>query len=115
MPHRVRMRLVAPGPAAEDCRRDRRRRSPPNSPGRHPVGLLVLGDGSNRHGDRAPAARDDRAGPFDDQVGAALAAADPAALLALDAALAAELDAVGRAAWQVLAGRRAGRRRPVDG
>ena len=69
-----------------------------------PVGLLVLGDGSHRHGDRAPAHPDDRAGPFDDAVGAALAAGDPAALLALDADLAAELGAMGRAAWQVLAG-----------
>jgi hypothetical protein len=34
----------------------------------------------------------------------ALAAADPAGLLALDANVATELGAMGRAAWQVLAG-----------
>jgi hypothetical protein len=68
------------------------------------TGLLVLGDGSLRHGDRAPARPDDRAGPFDDYVATALAAADPAALLALDTALAAELRAAGRPAWQILAG-----------
>jgi hypothetical protein len=72
--------------------------------GTEPVGLLVLGDGSNRHTDAAPARPDDRAGPFDDRARAALASGDPAALLALDAGLAGELNAVGRAAWQVLAG-----------
>ncbi len=69
-----------------------------------PVGLLVVGDGSHRHGDRAPGRPDDRAGPFDDAVHAALAAADPQALLALEPKLAAELGAAGRAPWQVLAG-----------
>ncbi|MPZ82804.1 MAG: hypothetical protein GEV28_21340, partial [Actinophytocola sp.] len=39
-----------------------------------------------------------------DAVHAALAAADPDALLALDVDLAAELGAAGRAPWQVLAG-----------
>ncbi|HEY3751298.1 MAG TPA: hypothetical protein VGL80_19075, partial [Pseudonocardiaceae bacterium] len=60
--------------------------------------------GSNRHTERAPARPDERAGAFDAGVRAALAAADPKALLALDPDLAAELGAVGRAAWQVLAG-----------
>ncbi|CCH29025.1 hypothetical protein ABZ816_36435 [Actinosynnema sp. NPDC047251] len=66
--------------------------------------LLVLGDGSHRHGERAVGRPDDRAGPFDEDVRAALAAADVAALKALDAGLADELGASGRAAWQVLAG-----------
>jgi hypothetical protein len=72
--------------------------------GPEPVGLLIAGDGSHRHGERAPGRPDERAGPFDDAVHAAIAAADPTALLALDPALAAELGAVGRAPWQVLAG-----------
>jgi hypothetical protein len=72
--------------------------------GDDPVGLLVLGDGSHRHGARAPGRPDDRAGPFDDAVHDALANADAKALLDLDPALAAELGAVGRAPWQVLAG-----------
>ncbi len=68
------------------------------------VGFLVLGTGSHRHGDASVGRPDDRAGPFDDGVRAALAAADPEALRDLDPALAAELGADGRAAWQVLAG-----------
>ncbi|MFJ6674118.1 hypothetical protein ACIQMJ_23670 [Actinosynnema sp. NPDC091369] len=66
--------------------------------------LLVLGDGSHRHGELAVGRPDDRAGPFDDDVRKALATADAAALRALDPALAAELGATGRAAWQVAAG-----------
>lgn len=69
-----------------------------------PVGLLVAGDGSHRHGDRAPGRPDDRAGEFDQAVHEALASADPKALMAVDPALAAELGAEGRAPWQVLAG-----------
>jgi hypothetical protein len=69
-----------------------------------PVGLLVLGDGSCRHGENAVGRPDDRAPAYDAAVHAALAAADPEALLRLDAGLGAELDAGGRAAWQVLAG-----------
>ncbi|GGS40133.1 hypothetical protein [Actinokineospora fastidiosa] len=66
--------------------------------------LLVLGDGSHRHGERAVGKPDDRAGEFDERVAHALATVDTAALRALDPALAAELGAVGRAPWQVLAG-----------
>lgn len=69
-----------------------------------PVGLLILGDGSPRHGDRAPARPDERAPGFDDAVHKALANADPEALLTLDHQLAAELGVEGRAPWQVLAG-----------
>jgi aromatic ring-opening dioxygenase LigB subunit len=68
------------------------------------VGFLVLGTGSHRHGEAAVGRPDDRAGVFDDRVHAALAAADLGALRDLDPALAAELGADGRAAWQVLAG-----------
>ncbi|HEX5408091.1 MAG TPA: hypothetical protein VFX16_37990 [Pseudonocardiaceae bacterium] len=100
---RVRVRLIEPDLPAEDCRREGAEIAD-DLAGPEPVGLLVLGDGSNRHTERAPARPDDRAGAFDDGVRAALAAADPAALLALDPDLAAELGAMGRAAWQVLAG-----------
>ena len=68
------------------------------------TGLLVLGDGSNRHGPKSPGSEDERAPGFDDAVARALAAADTAALRALDPVLAAELGAGGRAPWQVLAG-----------
>jgi hypothetical protein len=100
---RVRVRLVEPGLPTEDCRREGAEIAA-DLAGQDPVGLLVLGDGSNRHTERAPARPDDRAGAFDAGVRAALAAADPKALLAIDPDLAAELGAVGRAAWQVLAG-----------
>lgn len=100
---RVRVRLFAPDLPAADCRRAGAELAAELA-GPAPVGLLVLGDGANRHGDRSPGARDDRSGPFDDEAGAALATADPDALLALDTGLATELNAAGRVAWQVLAG-----------
>jgi hypothetical protein len=96
----VTMHLVPPDLPPDDC----------HALGEHlaagpdPVGLLVAGDGSHRHGERAPGRPDERAGPFDDAVHAAIAAADPVALRALDPVLAADLGAVGRAPWQVLAG-----------
>ncbi|WP_370415218.1 class III extradiol dioxygenase subunit B-like domain-containing protein [Streptomyces fradiae] len=68
------------------------------------VALLVMGDGSACRTLKAPGYLDERAEPFDAAVGRALGAADPAALLALDAELAYELKAAGRAPWQVLAG-----------
>ncbi len=66
--------------------------------------LLVLGDGSARRSIAAPGHLDLRAQAWDGAVAAALAEGDAAALLALDCGLAADLLAVGRAAWQVLAG-----------
>lgn len=96
----VTVHLVPPDLPAEDCRVLGARLAA----GDEPVGLLVVGDGSHRHGDRAPGRPDDRAGPFDNAVHVALAAADPEALLALDEEVAAELGAAGRAPWQVLAG-----------
>jgi hypothetical protein len=68
------------------------------------VGLLVVGDGAATHTEKAPGYLDERAGPFDAAVAAALRDADPAALAALDPDLAAALLASGRAPWQVLAG-----------
>ncbi|MGH8774565.1 MAG: class III extradiol dioxygenase subunit B-like domain-containing protein [Jiangellaceae bacterium] len=68
------------------------------------VGLLVMGDGSARRSTQAPGFLDPRAEGFDASAVDAMRAGDPAALLALDTDLAAELLAAGRAAWQVLAG-----------
>ena len=60
--------------------------------------------------EKAPGWFDERAEPFDRAVAGALAAADPAGLLALESGLARGLLAAGRASWQVLAGAAAGRR-----
>lgn len=68
------------------------------------VALLVMGDGSTCRTVKAPGYLDERAEPFDASVARALGAADTKALAALDAPLAAELGAAGRAPWQVLAG-----------
>ncbi len=74
------------------------------------VALLVMADGSARRGRRAPGYLDVRAEPFDAEVGRAIRTGDMPALLGLDGAMAAELMATGRPAWQVLAGATAGRR-----
>ncbi|MET3984968.1 hypothetical protein [Streptomyces sp. PvR034] len=68
------------------------------------VALLVMGDGSACRTLKAPGYLDERAAAFDETAAAALGAADLPALTALDADLAAELKAAGRAPWQVLAG-----------
>ncbi|MEU8519343.1 class III extradiol dioxygenase subunit B-like domain-containing protein [Streptomyces sp. NBC_01216] len=68
------------------------------------VALLVMGDGSACRTLKAPGYLDDRAAGFDAEAARALGAADVAGLLALDAHLARELKAAGRAPWQVLAG-----------
>ncbi|MDT7652711.1 MAG: hypothetical protein QOI36_4117 [Pseudonocardiales bacterium] len=73
-----------------------------------PVGLLVVGDGAATHTEKAPGYLDERAGPFDAAVAAALRDADTGALAHLDADLATALFAAGRAPWQVLAGAAAG-------
>jgi hypothetical protein len=88
--------LAAPG----DCIRLGRRlaESAPR------VALLAMGDGSARRSVSAPGYLDERAAPFDAAVERAVRDADLAALAALDPGLAADLMAVGRPAWQVLAG-----------
>ena len=68
------------------------------------VALLVVGDGSARCTPAAPGYFDERAAEFGARVESALRGGDMAALAAIDASLAAELMAGGRAAWQVLAG-----------
>lgn len=104
----VSVHLVPPDLPTGECRALGERLDPA---GADPVGLLVLGDGSHRHGERAVGRPDPRAAAFDDAVHTALAAADPAGLLAIDPGLAGELGAVGRAPWQVLAGLAAADRR----
>jgi hypothetical protein len=66
--------------------------------------LLVIGDGSARRGLRAPGHFDERAAVFDAEVERAVRAGELTALLDLDPALARELMATGRPAWQVMAG-----------
>jgi hypothetical protein len=66
--------------------------------------LLAMGGGSARRSVAAPGYLDERAGPFDAAVEAAVRDGNLAALAALDPALAAELLADGRPAWQALAG-----------
>ncbi|TCO34045.1 hypothetical protein EV652_102110 [Kribbella steppae] len=68
------------------------------------IGLLVLGDGSARRSEHSPVHLHPRAEIFDTTVANALDHADSAVLAALDPDLAAELQAAGRAPWQVLAG-----------
>lgn len=68
------------------------------------VALLVMGDGSACRTLKAPGYLDERAAAFDTEAARALGAADVAALAAIDAGLATELQAAGRAPWQVLAG-----------
>jgi hypothetical protein len=96
--------LVPPDLPTEDCRRLGTRIAARAAAEGSPVALLVVGDGATTHGEKSPGYLDTRAGPFDEAVAAALAAADPAGLLALDPGLGLELNAVGRAPWQVLAG-----------
>ncbi|WP_406441316.1 class III extradiol dioxygenase subunit B-like domain-containing protein [Streptomyces sp. NBC_00631] len=68
------------------------------------VAMLVMGDASACRTLKAPGYLDERAAPFDAEVARALGAADIAAIKALDADLAYQLKAAGRAPWQVLAG-----------
>jgi hypothetical protein len=68
------------------------------------VALLVLADGSACRGPKAPGYLDHRSIGFDATVERAVRSGDLGALLAIDAGLAAELQATGRSAWQVLAG-----------
>jgi hypothetical protein len=66
--------------------------------------LLVMGDGSARRSPAAPGHFDERAAAFDAGIERALRDGDPGRLATVDPALARELMATGRAAWQVLAG-----------
>ena len=68
------------------------------------VALLAMGDGPARRARAAPHAADPEADRYDAQVSGPLAAADLAALAALDPGEDRPLEIAGRAAWQVLAG-----------
>jgi len=68
------------------------------------IALLVMADGSARRGRRAPGHLDERSADLDAEVERAVRAGDLGALAAVDPALARELMAAGRPAWQVLAG-----------
>ncbi|SFT65569.1 hypothetical protein SAMN05660657_02174 [Geodermatophilus amargosae] len=76
-------------------------------PGR--TGLLVMGDGSARRGDKAPGSHDPAAAPFDAAVAAALAEGDAGALAALDPAEGERLLAAGVPAWRAVGRLLAGR------
>lgn len=65
--------------------------------------LLVVADGSARRSEKAPGHLDERAFGVDEQILAALRDTDPQGLLSVDASLAAEVMATGRAALQVVA------------
>jgi len=93
----VRVHLVDPAVPAGRCEQLG------HALGEH-AAVLVLGDGSSRHGPRSPGGEDERAEGFDAGIRDALAKVDTGALAALDPAYAAELGAGGRAPWQVLAG-----------
>ncbi|HET6501331.1 MAG TPA: class III extradiol dioxygenase subunit B-like domain-containing protein [Amycolatopsis sp.] len=95
----VRVRLLAADTEPGECERVGKEIAESDE-----TGLLILGDGSHRHGPRSPGSEDDRAPGFDEGVARALETADVAALLALDSRLADELGAGGRVPWQVLAG-----------
>jgi hypothetical protein len=76
--------------------------------------LLVMADGSARRGRRAPGHPDERSAAFDAEVERAVRAGDLGALAAVDPALARELMATGRPAWQVLSGAMRTARPAVD-
>ncbi|TWP49114.1 hypothetical protein FKR81_25955 [Lentzea tibetensis] len=95
-----RVEVVPPGTTPPECVSIGRRLA--EEPGE--TGLLVLGDGSIRHGLRSPGGNDERSGPFDAHISKLLAAADTEGLLALDLGEARELGAQGVPAWQILAG-----------
>lgn len=97
----VRVAPVAPGSDTAQCRRLGTELGRQLRGADGPVGLLVLGDGAATHTLKAPGYFDRRAAELDRAVAAALAAADPDALLDLDPELAGELRVAGREAWQV--------------
>lgn len=68
------------------------------------VALLSVGDGTARRSRAAPGYLDERAAPFDEAVERAVRDGDMPAIAALNPALAADLLAVGRPAWQAMAG-----------
>lgn len=80
------------------------------------IGLLLLGDGSARRGEKAPGFLDPRAFPFDDELAQALANGDGTALRDLDPELADELMVGGGSVFRLLGhlAARAGQPRRAD-
>jgi hypothetical protein len=74
------------------------------------VGVLAMGDGSARRTLKAPGYLDPAAAPFDAAVATALAAGDPEALAALDAAEGERLLAAGTPTWRAVGAALTGRR-----
>ncbi|MEW2352749.1 hypothetical protein [Spirillospora sp. NPDC029432] len=96
----ARFQGVAYDASPEECARLGRELA--GSAGR--VALLVMGDGSACLTEKAPGYLHPDAGAYDAAVARALERADAAALAALDPKVSHEVQAAGRAAWQVLAG-----------
>ncbi|MCH1865965.1 hypothetical protein [Nocardioides sp. CFH 31398] len=71
--------------------------------------LLVVADGTARRSEKAPGHLDERAAPYDEAIGRALADGDFAALAALDLGLGAELLAAGAPTLAALGGLLGGR------
>ncbi|GAA1139516.1 class III extradiol dioxygenase subunit B-like domain-containing protein [Kribbella jejuensis] len=93
-------RAVAVDAAPADCVRLGREIASSNER----IGLLVMGDGSARRSEHSPVHLHPRAEIFDTTVANAFQHKDLDVLQALDPQLATELQAAGRAPWQVLAG-----------
>ncbi|MCL3818940.1 hypothetical protein [Aeromicrobium wangtongii] len=72
------------------------------------VGLLVMADGTNTRSEKAPGFFDERAEDYDRAIATALHDGDPAALVALDPELGAELGAMGVPALRTLGALTAG-------
>ena len=67
------------------------------------LGLVVLGDGSARRGEKAPGYLDERASAYDEGVRTALGSGEPARLAALDPVLGTQLLAAGAPVWRAVA------------
>jgi hypothetical protein len=66
------------------------------------VALVLVADGADCHGPKAPRAEDPRAQAYDDEVCAALASGEPGRLAQIDVDLGEELGATGQRVWPVL-------------
>jgi len=66
------------------------------------VALILVADGADCHGPKAPRAEDTRAQAYDDGVCAALASGEPGQLAQIDVDLGDELGATGQLVWPVL-------------
>jgi len=66
------------------------------------VALILVADGADCHGPKAPRAEDARAQAYDDGVCAALASGEPGRLAQIDVDLGDELGATGQLLWPVL-------------